>query len=51
MNKLEMISALSGESNISRAEAAKFVQLFFDSMAEALVNEERVESGDCGASL
>ena len=43
MNKLEMISALSGESNISRAEAAKVVQLFFDSMAEALANKERVE--------
>ena len=42
MNKLEMISILSRESNISKAEAAKDVQLFFDFMDEAFVNEERV---------
>ncbi|MBS3808919.1 MAG: integration host factor subunit beta [Desulfobacterales bacterium] len=43
MNKLEMISALKKESNISKSEAAKVVQIFFDSMADALVNEERIE--------
>ena len=43
MNKLELISALKTEANISKAEAAKVVQLFFDHMAEALARGERVE--------
>ena len=43
MNKLELISALKKESNISKAEAAKVVQIFFDSMAEALIQGERIE--------
>ncbi|MCF8025597.1 MAG: integration host factor subunit beta [Desulfobacteraceae bacterium] len=43
MNKLEMISALKKETNISKSDAAKIVQIFFDSMADALVNEERIE--------
>ena len=36
MNKLELISTLKNEANISKAEAAKIVEIFFDSMAEAL---------------
>ena len=32
MNKLELISALKAEANISKAEAAKVVQIFFDKM-------------------
>ncbi|MFZ7128724.1 MAG: HU family DNA-binding protein [Desulfobacterales bacterium] len=43
MNKLELISALKTEANISKAEAAKVVQLFFDNMAEAMAQGERVE--------
>jgi len=43
MNKLEMISALKKEANISKSEAAKVVQIFFDSMADALVKDERIE--------
>jgi len=43
MNKLELISTLKNEANISKAEAAKIVEIFFDSMAEALANGERVE--------
>ena len=43
MNKLELISALKTEADISKTEAAKVVQIFFDSMAEALANGERVE--------
>jgi integration host factor subunit beta len=43
MNKLELISALKTESNISKSEAAKVVQIFFDSMSDALANGERVE--------
>ncbi len=43
MNKLEMISALNKEANISKSEAARVVQIFFDSMADALAQEERIE--------
>jgi integration host factor subunit beta len=43
MNKLELISALKNETNISKSEAAKVVQIFFDNMADALAHDERVE--------
>jgi integration host factor subunit beta len=43
MNKLELIAALKNEANISKGEAAKVVQLFFDNMADAMVRGERVE--------
>lgn len=43
MNKLELISALKNESNISKSEAAKVVQIFFDEMAVAMAHGERVE--------
>ncbi len=43
MNKLELISTLKNEANISKAEAARIVEIFFDSMAEALAEGERVE--------
>jgi integration host factor subunit beta len=43
MNKLELISALKAEANMSKAEAAKVVQIFFDNMSEAMARGERVE--------
>lgn len=43
MNKLETISALKKEANISKAEAARVVQVFFDNMADTLAQGERVE--------
>ena len=43
MNKLELISALKAEANMSKAEAARVVQIFFDNMAEAMARGERVE--------
>ncbi|TWI77265.1 integration host factor subunit beta [Desulfobotulus alkaliphilus] len=43
MNKLELIATLKNEANISKAEAAEVVQIFFDSMTEALARGERVE--------
>ena len=43
MNKLELISALKSEANISKPEAAEVVQIFFDAMSEALARGERVE--------
>ncbi|MBW1866487.1 MAG: integration host factor subunit beta [Deltaproteobacteria bacterium] len=43
MNKLELISALKNEANISKLEAAKVVQIFFDNMANTMAQGERVE--------
>ncbi|MDL2274698.1 integration host factor subunit beta [Desulfosarcina sp. OttesenSCG-928-G10] len=43
MNKLELISELKAQADISKTEAAEVVQIFFDSMAEAMANGERVE--------
>lgn len=43
MNKLELISALKTEANISKSEAARVVQILFDNMANALAGDERVE--------
>jgi integration host factor subunit beta len=43
MNKLEIIAALKNEADISKAEAARVVQLFFDNMADAMAEGERVE--------
>jgi len=43
MNKLELISALKKEADISKSESAKIVQIFFDSMSDALINGERIE--------
>jgi len=43
MKKLELISALQTEAKISKPEAAKVVQVLFDSMADAMARGERVE--------
>jgi integration host factor subunit beta len=43
MNKLELISALKTEADISKSEAAEVVQIFFDNMADAMAQGERVE--------
>jgi integration host factor subunit beta len=43
MNKLELITALKREANISKAEASSIIQIFFDSMADAMANGERAE--------
>ena len=43
MNKLELISALKDEANISKTEAARVVQIFFEFMADAMARGERVE--------
>jgi integration host factor subunit beta len=43
MNKLDLIQELHAKFDITRAEAAKVVSAFFDIMAEALANGERVE--------
>ncbi|MFC1816355.1 HU family DNA-binding protein [Thermodesulfobacteriota bacterium] len=43
MNKLELISTLKNKTNISKSDAAKAVQIFFDNMADAMARGERVE--------
>jgi integration host factor subunit beta len=43
MNKLELISSLKQEANISKAEAAEVVDMFFDSMSDSLINGDRIE--------
>ena len=43
MNKLDLISKLKTDANITKEEAARVVQIFFDHMAEAMVRGERVE--------
>ncbi len=43
MNKLEMIQALKDSNGLSKPEAEKVVNLFFNEMVDALANGERVE--------
>lgn len=43
MNKLELISALKNRTDISKSEAAKVVEVFFDNMANTLASGDRVE--------
>jgi integration host factor subunit beta len=43
MNKLELISALKSRTDISKSEAARVVEVFFDNMADTLAGGNRVE--------
>ena len=43
MNKLELIQTISTTNDLSKVEAAKIVNLFFDQMATALEKGDRVE--------
>jgi integration host factor subunit beta len=43
MNKLELISALKAKTDISKSEAARVVEVFFDNMADTLAGGDRVE--------
>jgi integration host factor subunit beta len=43
MNKLELITALKDKAGISKAESAKVVKIFFDSMANNLAEGGRIE--------
>lgn len=43
MNKLELIETLKEQTNISKAESKKVVELFFDKMADTLAEGHRVE--------
>ena len=43
MNKVDLIQALKDSNNLSKLEAEAVVNLFFDKMAEALAQGDRVE--------
>ena len=43
MNKIELIQALKDTNHLSKSDAEAVVNLFFDKMADALVQGERVE--------
>ena len=43
MNKQDLIQTLSTTNGLSKTEAAKILNLFFDQMANALENGDRVE--------
>ncbi len=43
MNKLELIEALKNQEGLTKAEAAKVVEIFFGEMTEALAKNDRVE--------
>ena len=43
MNKLELISALKNDATISKSEAARVIQIFFENMADAMARGDRVE--------
>ena len=43
MNKIELIQALKDSNHLSKSEAERIVALFFDKMADALVQGDRFE--------
>lgn len=43
MNKLEIVETLKTEAGLTKNEAAVVLNLFFDEMANALANGDRVE--------
>ena len=43
MNKLDLILALKKEIKISKVDAERVVNIFFDSMTETLAQKKRVE--------
>jgi len=43
MNKLELIEKLAEQHGLSKPEARRYVDLFFDSMSAALAKGQRVE--------
>ena len=43
MNKIDLIQALKYSNHLSKSEAETVINLFFDQMAEALAQGDRVE--------
>jgi integration host factor subunit beta len=40
---MELVRALKNEANISKADAAKVIEIFFDYISDAMAKGERVE--------
>lgn len=49
MNKIELIQSIKVSSGLTRAEAQKVVEVFFDAMADALARGCRVEIRGLGS--
>ena len=43
MNKIELIQSLKDSNNLSKSEAGTVINLFFNKMADALAQGDRVE--------
>ncbi len=43
MNRSELVQALKAEAAVSRSEAEKLVDIFFDTITESLAEDDRVE--------
>ena len=43
MNKLDLVDILRDEADITKAEAARVANIFFETMADALARGDRVE--------
>ena len=43
MNKIDLIQALKDSNNLSKSESERIIALFFNKMAEALAQGDRVE--------
>ena len=43
MNKLELIQTVRDKTGLSKQKAIDLVELFFDSLTEAMINGERIE--------
>jgi len=52
LNKLDLIQALHEKTDLSKQEARKVVEIFFDNITDAFVKGERVEiRGFCTFSI
>ncbi len=43
MNKSDLVESLAGKKNLTYKKAEEIVNLIFDSMTQALVDEDRIE--------
>lgn len=51
MNKSELIEALAIRKNLTYKKAEQIVNLLFDSMSEALINDDRIEIRGFGSFM
>ena len=51
MNKSELVEALAIRKNLTYKQAEQIVNLLFDSMSEALINDDRIEIRGFGSFM